>query len=241
MDNLDYIESYFTDGPDPVRTREFENRIESDPAFAEQVAFYLSAFQVSGEAARIVKKEHFKEIYKKNHTAGPGPVRKLVYYMAAAAVVAGMVFGIYTYVKPVSPKQLADRYVNGHLQTLGVTMSGRSDNLQTGLRLYNEGRYEEALLQFEKIIRSDTSLFTAKEYAGIAALRLKEYNKALSYFEQLEIYNGLYANPALILQSVTLMERNQPGDAAKAKQLLKRVVDHDLEGKEVAQEWLRKL
>ena len=76
---------------------------------------------------------------------------------------------------------------------------------------------------------------------GLAALRLKEYNKALSYFEQLETYTSLYANPALILQAVTLMERNQPGDAAKAKILLKKIVDQDLEGRESAQEWLKKL
>ena len=37
------------------------------------------------------------------------------------------------------------------------------------------------------------------------------------------------------------MERNLPGDAAKAKQLLQNIVSNDLEGKEFAQEWLRKL
>ena len=120
-------------------------------------------------------------------------------------------------------------------------MSGKSDSIQTGLRLYNEGKFAEALTQFENIIKSDTSIFLAKKYAGIAALRLKEYKKALYYFEELEIYNGLYANPALILQAVTLMERNQPGDAAKAKTLLQRIVDEDLEGKEFAQEWLKKM
>ena len=88
---------------------------------------------------------------------------------------------------------------------------------------------------------SDSSVFTAKKYAGITALRLKEYDKALSWFEQMETYKGLYSNPAQILQAVTLMERNQPGDAAKAKQLLQKIVTDDLEGKEFAQEWLKKM
>jgi hypothetical protein len=241
MDNLDYIESYFKGEPDPLRTREFNNRIESDPEFAEELAFYLAAEAVSREASQVVKKEHFKEIYKKKNTTGRAPVRKLRYYMAAAAVVAGIVFGTYTFFKPASPQQLASQYEKEQLQTLGVTMSGKSDSLQTGLRLYNEGRFVEALSQFENIIRSDTSVFLAKQYAGISALRMKEYNKALSYFGELEIYNGLYANPALILQAVTRMERNQPGDTEKVKKLLQRIVDQDLEGKEFAQEWLRKL
>lgn len=268
MDNSEYIDSYFTNSLEPDQAGEFEKRIESDPVFAEEVAFYLSVLKVSRETSQSEKKQHLKEIYQKNqaydalHIENPDsnttirnvsatmpgrngtnytPVRKLIYYMAAAAVVAGIVFGIYTLNKPVSTTQLASQYIREHLQTLGVTMSGRSDSMQTGLRMYNEGKTSEALLQFEKIIQSDTSNFTAKEYAGIAALKLKDYDKALNWFKELETYSGLYANPALLYQSVTLMERNQSGDAVKAKQLLLQIVQNDAEGKETAQEWLRNL
>jgi tetratricopeptide (TPR) repeat protein len=241
MDNLDYIENHFTDEPGSDRTREFEERIKSDPAFAEEVAFYLAAQTVSREESRVVKKEHFRELYQKNQVTRSLPIRKLVYYIAAAAAVTGIILGTFIFFNPVSANQLARQYEKEHLQILPVTMGVRSDSVQTGLRLYNEGKYSEALILFEKIILSDTAHFTAKEYAGIAALRLKEYEKALSYFEQLEVYNGLYSNPALLLQAVTLMERNLPGDAAKAKLLLQKIVANDLEGKEFAQEWLKKL
>jgi len=240
MDNLDYIENFFTGEPGADRTREFEERLLSDPAFAEEVAFYLTAQHTSREASRLAKIEQFKEIYRKNRTTGPSPVRKLVFYIAAAAVVAGIIFGTYTITNSSSPQQLADQYIQKNLQTLSVTMSGRNDSLQDGLRLYNEGKTGEALIVFEKIAQSDTSGFNAKKYAGYAALRLKEYEKALSYFEQLEIYTSYYSNPSLLLQAVTLMERNLPGDMAKAKILLQKVVANDLEGKELAQEWLKK-
>lgn len=259
MDNLDYIESYFTNTLVSGQAREFEKRIESDPVFAEEVAFYLSALQVTRETSHLEMKAKFREIYRKNLVEGEetnpkidsispskensknSPVRKLVYYMAAAAAVACIVIGIQVFKSSGSPQQLADQYIKENLLTLGVTMSSLRDSIQTGLQLYNEGKFREALAHFEMMRLSDTSSFTVKEYAGLSALRLKEYNKALSYFEQLEIYNNLYANPALILQSVTLMERSQPGDAAKAKLLLQKIVDQDLEGKVSAQEWLRKL
>ena len=246
MDNLDYIESYFTHAMVPGQAREFEKRIESDPAFAEDVAFYLSARQVSRETSLADKKNHFKAIYRQyvnEKIPVKAPVRKLlnVYYMTAAAVVAGIIIGIYVFTSFAPPQQLADQYIKDNLQTIGVTMSSRSDSLQTGLQLYNDGKFTEALSHFEKMLQSDSSIFTAREYAGVAALRLKDYNKALSYFEQLETFNRLYANPALILQSVTLMERNQPGDAARAKTLLKKIVDQDLEGRESAQLWLKKM
>lgn len=241
MDNLDYIENYFINKPGTELTREFEGRIKSDPGFAEEVAFYLAAHEVSKEASGIEKKQRFKETYQKNRIVRSVPVRKLVYYIATAAVVSGLIFGTYTLFRPVSVQQLADQYEKENLQTLPVTMSGRSDSLQTGLRLYNDGKYSESLAQFENIIRSDTSNFTAKKYAGISALRLKEYDRALSYFEQMETRKGLYSNPAFLYEALTLMKRNLPGDAAKAKQILQNVVDNDQEGKEFAQESLRKL
>jgi tetratricopeptide (TPR) repeat protein len=259
MDNLDYIESYFSNGPDAARAREFQERIETDPAFAEEVAFYLSALAVSRENAITKKKLRFREIYQENPAAGSRPdiqaaspspqdekirslpVRKWVTYMAVAAVAAGIIFGLYTFSQRESPRQLAEKYEKEQLQTLGVKMSSGSDSIQTGLRLYNEGKTAEALVHFERIIQSDTSNFTAREYAGLAALRQKEYEKALTYFEQLEIYSGLYANPALLFQALTLMERNQSGDLAKAKIILTKIVAKDLEGKELAQEWLKKM
>jgi tetratricopeptide (TPR) repeat protein len=241
MDNLDYIENYFTSAPGSELTREFEERIKSDPGFAEEVAFYMAAHAVSKEASGHEKKQRFKENYQENRVVRAIPVKKIIYYLATAAVVSGLIFGTYTFFKPVSPQQLAGQYEKEHLQTLPVTMSGRSDSLQTGLRLYNDGKFSEALTQFENIIRSDSSSFTARKYAGISAFRMKEYDRALSYFEQMETYKGLYSNPAQILQAVTLMERNVPGDAAKAKQLLQDIESNDLEGKEYAEKWLKKM
>jgi hypothetical protein len=182
MDNLDYIENYFTNKPGTELTREFEERIKSDPGFADEVAFYLTAKDVSKEVAELEKKQRFKETYQKNRVIRSVPLKRLVYYVATAAVLSGLIFGTYIFFRPVSPQQLAGQYEKEHLLTLPVTMSGHSDSLQTGLRLYNDGKFSEALTQFENIIRSDTTSFTAREYAGISAFRMKKYDRALSYF-----------------------------------------------------------
>ena len=254
MDNIEYIESYFTSAQDQDRTREFSQRIESDKEFAEEVAFYLAALDVSRESSQLEKKRNFKEIYQKNSTTGnltrmtrevtrphPTPVRKLIYYIAAAAVVTGIVFGVYTINTQVSPQVLAGQYEQEHLKNLPVTMSGRTDSLQAGLDLYNKGKFAEALEQFEKIIQSEPTYYAAKENAGYAALRLKKYDKALYYFKQLEADTNNYSNPpALFNQALTLMDRNQPGDAAKAKLLLQQVVQNDLDKKEDAQKILKR-
>jgi hypothetical protein len=70
-------------------------------------------------------------------------------------------------------------------------------------------------------------------------LRLGEYDKAISYFSQLGAYK-LYRNPGKFYQAVTLMKRNQPGDKERARDFLQEVVDNELEGSLVAEQWLRK-
>jgi len=65
MDNLDYIENFFTNKPGTDLTREFEERIKSDPGFAEEVAFYLAAQEVSKEASGLEKNNASKKLIKR--------------------------------------------------------------------------------------------------------------------------------------------------------------------------------
>ncbi len=244
VNDLEYIDDYFRGKMGTGETGQFEQRILEDPGFAEEVAFYLNALQAAREQIRrIGRKEQFWEIIPERESLSPppGPIGKLWPYIAVAAVVAGVLLGgWWFFLRPVPEKQLADQFIQQHFQALGISMGSKEDSLQTGLRLYNEGKWTEALRQFENIARSDDSAFEAKKYAGIVSLQLKDYDKALTWFDQLSHYT-LYVNPGLFYQAITLMERNRPDDPEHAKQLLLRVVQEGLEGKETAAQWLSKL
>jgi tetratricopeptide (TPR) repeat protein len=121
-----------------------------------------------------------------------------------------------------------------------VTMSSRADSMQTGVRLYNEGRFSESLLQFEKIIQSDTGSYDAEKYAGIVCLQLGKYDEAIGWFVKLENNTHLYINYGKFYHALTLLERGQKNDNVLAKQLLQQIVDQGLEGKENAAKWLEK-
>jgi tetratricopeptide (TPR) repeat protein len=242
QNSLEYIDQYFQGTPLPEETSEFERRITEDPVFAEEVAFYLSARRILKEQAAEEKKSRFREIYAQNSLAPviQKPVRNLWPYIAAAAMVVGLIFSWYLFIKPTPLQQLADNYITQNFGTLGVTMGTSEDNLQKGLRQYNDGQYKKALEVFEKLINLDNSNYIAKRYAGITSLRLQQYDKALHYFKLLADQPNLYANPGLFLQATTLLKRNLPGDKQSAKGLLEQVVQNDLEGKETAEQWLKK-
>jgi tetratricopeptide (TPR) repeat protein len=244
LDNLAYIETYFSGELSEEKIREFERKIIAEPDFAEQVSFYLTSKQLAAAELKV-ERERFREVYEKYKLGNKGSgnqqsiVRKLWRWAAAAAVLAGIIFGINIWFKPISPAKLADKFIKENFQTLPIKMSAREDSLQIAIQLYNEGKLAEAQRRFESLAQTDTSFGEAKKYAGIVSLRLEQYDKAIDHFSQMEKAH-LYANPGKFYQALTLLKRNLPGDREKAKQLLQQVVENDLEGKEQAMQWLRK-
>jgi tetratricopeptide (TPR) repeat protein len=241
MKHLDYIDDYFKGARSASKTLEFEQRLEEDPLFAEEVAFYLSAMQVLREEARTEKTERFRAIYEEHRT----PVRtmrpwaKIISYATAAAVLAGVLLTVYLFfLSPASKQQMADNYIQQNFATLDVKMGGL-DSLEMAKDLYNRGRYTEALAVLDVLVRHDDAKKAAFEYAGITSLRLKQYDKALQLFGQMALRKG-YDNAAVFYQALTLMKRNKGEDLATAKTLLQKIVDEDLPQKEVAEKWLEK-
>lgn len=245
MDTLLYIEEYFAGEPSEDLKKEFEKRIREDAGFAEDVVFYLSAKEMMVKEVQTEKKERFRELYgeyKKTNTTAALPsksfVRKLWPYISVAAILISVIIGWVVFSDSASPEQLADKYIKENFLTLGVTMGSKEDSLQTGNRLYNEGKLNDALGQFEGIIKSDTSAIEAKKNAGIVCLRMQQYDKAIRYFSQLGSYTHLYANPGKLYQAITLIKRNLPGDKQEAKGLLEEIVRNNLDEKETAEKML---
>lgn len=245
MNNFEYIEAYLNDAISPQGKMEFEKRVLTDPEFAEDIAFYFSSRQMGGIEQQD-KKERFRQIYEQYKTdqhqevQRPGLIKKFWPWAAAAAVLVCVVFAWNAWIRPESPKELAENYIARQFQTLPVMMNNGGDSLQAGLQLYNEGRFTQALAMFESLAVGDAYNYEAEKYAGIVSLQLNQYDKALQYFTQLENQKGLYVNPGKFYQALTLMKRNRTGDKVAARDLLQQVVELDLEGKEYAQKWLKK-
>jgi tetratricopeptide (TPR) repeat protein len=241
MENSEYIEKYHSNELSEVEKIEFEQKIINDKYFAADLAFYYSVLETAKNELNQEKKNRFREIYAQDAgSRAPAGIRKMWTSIAAAAAFVVIVLGAYFLFngKPVSTEQLADRFIKENFQDLHVTMGGNADNEQLAIDLYNQGKYQEALQAFQKIMLADTADYNAVQYAGIAALQLKNYDWALKYFNQLSSYI-LRVNPGKFYKAVTLMKRDQPGDAGEAKQLLTEIMQTGLEGSGKAKDWLK--
>jgi len=243
-DHMQYIDDFFQGKFSPEEVKVFEEKINNDPAFAANVAFYLSAKQSARDVVDEEKKKRYRELYSATNghqsEEQPGKVRRM-YYASRVALVAAIVAAIVVTIinlQSDSPQALANNYINKNYKELSVTM-GKETDMQRAANLYNEGKYKEALAAFQDLIQLDSSSFQAVQYAGMSALRIPDYDKALHYFRQLESFRAQFANPAVLLQAVTLLKRNHEGDKKQAKPLLQRVINENLDGKPTAEKLLR--
>jgi len=240
MHSLEYIDDYFKGDFSPKEKMEFEKKLAEDPNFADDVAFYISTRQVSKDLVIEEKKNNFKRIYADyNKEAKVIPMRRIWSYSAAAAVFTGLIVSWFFFMRPDTPRQMAEHYIQQNFKNLGVNMGAKADSIQMGIGLYNKEQYQASAEIFEDILKRNPVDDRALLNGGIAFLQLKKYDEAIERFSRLSKIK-LYSNPGLLLQAISLMERSGHKDTDAAKLILEDIVSKNLEGKEQAEQWLRK-
>lgn len=243
-ETLAYIDSYFSGSLTTEERLAFEKRCHEDETFAAEVAFYIASRNALKEELHEQKKKEFAELYKQSapgQQQNNGIVRKLAPYIAAVAACIALFFAWMLFFKPSNPQQLASKYINENLSTLGITMGAARDSLQTGIAAYNEKNYQQAEEIFKSLQKNNEVAPDAVKYLGIVYLNTNRYDEALAQFDTLTKYGTLFANPALFYKAVVLMKRSAPGDREAARNLLEEVVKKDLPGSKEARKWLNKL
>jgi tetratricopeptide (TPR) repeat protein len=236
--NLVFIDNYFKGRLSELETTHFEQKILGDQDFAGDVVFYCGTMELAKEAVDREKTERFRRIYK-----GSTPVRSLRKwwpYVAAAAVIAGIIFLTVGNFTSSSIHEKADRYMTERLSMMSVQMNNSTDSLQVARQWYNESRLTETGQLLERRLQADPQNGEALNLAGIVSLRKNDFDKAITYFTTLEKM-PLYANPGKFHHALTLIKRDLDEDRSQAKILLQQVVNENLEGKELAADWLKHL
>lgn len=243
-ETLSYIDNYFNGSLSAAEKSSFENRCASDPEFAKEVAFYIAARDELKAEMADQKKQEFDKLYRNLSASGEAPagsnVRRMMPWIVSAAACLLLFLGYQVFFTGQSPQQMAGRYIDENLATLGVTMGG-GDSLQTGIAAYNNKEYAQAEAIFKSLAQNNSAQHEAIRCLGIVYLVTNRYDEAIQQFDLLAADDRLYANPALFYKAVTLLKRSGEGDRDRAKTLLEEVVSKNLSGSKEAAQWLKKL
>ena len=240
-DELTNIEDYFNGNLSPQARQEFEDKCASDPAFANEVAFYISLRDKMKQELYEEKKKAFDGLYAQLSQQRKPVIRRIYPYVAAAAACLILFIGWRLFFAAPSMQTLADNYIEENLRTLGISMGGQQDFLRAGVDAYNKGNYTEAEREFKLILNVDPGNPEAAQYLGQVFLVTERYDEAIAEFDKLSKNTKLYANPGLFYKAIALMKRGRPGDKQQAKQTLQEVAEKKLAGSKQADAWLNKI
>ncbi|MEO6455083.1 MAG: hypothetical protein ABIN97_13470 [Ginsengibacter sp.] len=244
MNTLSYIDAYFQHQLSDEERRIFEARCEQDTAFAGEVAYYVTSRRVLKEELLLQKQTLWTAgatdkpaiiINSKKNFILPDWLR----YAVAACFI--LLAGFYFLNRTQSPQQIANNYVTKNLTHISQSMGNADDSLQLGIAAYNKKDYTSALQIFENLSQSHSEKSDAKKYAGYVYLVTQQYGKALKQFDALANIKGLYSNPGLFLKAIALIQRKGTGDTEQARIILNLVVKQGLQGKQEAEELLKKM
>ncbi len=238
---LEQIEKYFDNKLSLAERQVFENQMLTNDAFAKEVAFYVQARAASKDLANDKRRQEFEALRTQLHRPKSQNIKPIIWLSGlAASLIIG--FGLWSFIgsNTKSSETLADVYIQQHFENLPIKMDGKTDSLQLGLRLFNEQKLKDAQLIFEDIYKKENTNSEAIKFSGITALRLKEYDKAVDFFNLLSHQKGLYTNPGLFYEAIALLKQT-PLFKDRTIALLKEVVAKDMEGKNEAIEILEEL
>ena len=235
------IDDYFKRQLGEQEKKQFEEDLKSNSELAESVAFYL----VSHNAAKQNRREkELRERHAEWQELSSGKTktitRQLVYYVSAAVILIALGLGWYL-LKSGTPdrEMMAIAYAEKNFSTLSVQMDGGADSLQQAINAYNNGDYNSAEQQIDAMLVRDAKNAEVQKIAGIVALKIKNYDKAITYFHLLGEQENLFSNPGKFYEAIAHMHRGLPLDKKLADSLLQEVIDGNLEGKEEAEKWVK--
>ncbi|TAF29716.1 MAG: hypothetical protein EAZ70_01100 [Runella slithyformis] len=231
---MDKIEQYYNQTLSKAERLAFEEELKSNPALAQEVAFWVQARAAAQAEARARRKEEFATL---GQSLTKTKQRSLYYtYAAAASVVLMLGLGWWIYKSQITNyesqinKEWAAAYVEKNFTTLSTQMGNSNDSLQTGVSAFNSGDLTKAKAIFGALLTRDSLNAEAQKYAGIVALRRQDYDKAIKHFHSLGTRTDLAANPGKFYEALALLRRDLPLDKFKAENLLKEIKAAKLDG-----------
>lgn len=233
MEEIEWIDDYFNGRLSPANRYRFETALHRNASLVQTVVFYLSVREAARQTAQSIEKP----------LPVVQPVARWRWTTAAATVLLAFGLSVYFWMHSPTPTapEIADRMLREDYYRLPTRLGGPTDSLTLGAAYYNRGKLKEAETVFEGILRREPNQPDALKLAGLVALRLRKYDQSIDRFHRLGQQTQLYANPGLLLEAVARLKRGQPMDKNQAKNLLRTVIQGNLEGKSTAEQLVNQL
>ncbi len=230
------IEKYLYKELSEAEVQEFEQRMDSDTDFADEVELRSVIFaKAKSDFKQQLKAAHQKT--QENPALKPTAKIRPLYYLKRAAAV--LIFGVLAYlVYDYFTPSLLDTYM-AQTHTAPTTFAGENDDAvawKAAKSAYKNNDYELTARKIEKIKSPNTE---QQFYLALAYLYGENYDKSITQFETIIQQNNINYSPASKWYiSLAYLKNNQ---AKQAKKYLQQIVKDKSWKYEEAQKLLNRL
>lgn len=182
MDHEELIEKYFAKSLSNEEKSLFDQLMQSNDTFREQVVYEEEVQRAItlNERQALKKKLQSFEIKK--------PKRNYTIWYAAASFAVMLGIGFWTFSNDVDTNAVYEEYYQSYPNVVAPTVRGENstDIKSEAFYSYDSGDYTKALTLFSKLYdteKEDYSLF----YKSMSLMELKRFDEALSSFEQFDL------------------------------------------------------
>jgi hypothetical protein len=242
MNTFEYIENWKSLSAE--EKTQVERRIQTDSAFAQEIAFYWQSKQVAEEDTLQRNNKRFDDIRKSLQHKKAGNVRPLwqtlISVAASFIIIVGAVWLLLG--KQVDTNEMAQQYIEANYQTLPATMGGSEEETINKIRLlYNQHNFSQSIALTDSLLVVQPKHLLLLEYKGLSQLQSAQYDNAIKSFQQLATLPAV-GNKGLFLMAVAHLKRGKKADIEQAKQILQTIAQDDIAfGKQQAKEWLEQI
>ncbi len=217
------IEKYLYKELSEAEIQEFEQRMESDTDFADEVELRSVIFAKAKSDFKQQLKAAHQKAQENPATKPSAKITPLYYLKRIAAVLILGVLAFLLYDKLTKPNQadLVNNYI-AETHTAPTTLMGENDNAaawKAAKNAYQKGEYETTASEIEKITSPEPE---QQFYLALAHLYNKNYDKSIAQFESIIQQNNInYAPSSKWYISLAYLKNNQ---AEQAKKYLQQIV-----------------
>lgn len=186
--DIDLLERYASDELSDAERQALEEKIASNPEFAEEAAKVAEAISAMKAKARAEEKEKLRALWQASQETSDKtavrPLRRRRFWGIAASVIliAAVGFALLKYNSD-SPKTAL---YHSLYQPLAATPVVRDldQSYAQGMKAYREGDYDLAAQKFKLDLGADSLDADRYLYLGNCALNTEDFALALEYFDQ---------------------------------------------------------
>ncbi len=227
------VEKYVDGQMTAEEVRDFQERINAEPAIASAV----KAYQISLDAVDLLVEDHLdKKLASLRLEVQSSPIKKLNPWKKWGAIAASFLILIFAaggiYSNQFSSKNLSQNYFERY------EAATRSDNTDPAMQSFQEGNYQDAIQLFRAAVQNDPDDMTSRFYLAQSYFEMGEYELASKEFEA--VYNSddiRYREAAQWNAVLSQINFNE----AQARQNLKVILESESSYQQEAKELLQKI